>query len=160
MIEAIEKLYGYHIWAMDKIFLELETISEEEFTKDLVDGISLRDKICHIIAADTIWLDRIEKLETKFLDSSFFPTISKTKEYFLSVKTRLEKLFHHLDETYISSKVNFKNKKGEEVAFKLFEVLFHIFNHGTYHRGQIAILIRKIKGKPPVTDIIEYFKNA
>lgn len=146
---------------MEKVFFEIESITEDEFTRDMGDGTgSVRDKICHIIAADTIWLDRIEGLETKFMDSSFFPSKEKTKEYFLSCKTRFEKILENLSVTNVFNKVSFKNKKGELIQFELNEVLLHVVNHGTYHRGQIGSLIRRIKGKPPTTDLIEFFKNV
>ncbi len=161
MIATIKKLHAYHHWAMEKIFYELENFSEEEFTRDLGEGTSsVRDKICHIIAADTIWLDRIEGLETKFMDSSFFPSIQTTKKYFLEAKTRFEKILTGLNEANSYRKISFKNKKGDLIEFQINEILLHVVNHGTYHRGQLASLIRRIKGKPPTTDLIEFFKNV
>nr|WP_199158447.1 DinB family protein [Pedobacter sp. ASV2] len=50
--------------------------------------------------------------------------------------------------------INYSNSKGDQYQNKVEEILFHLLNHSTYHRAQIATLFKKAGLKPPVTDYI------
>lgn len=54
--------------------------------------------------------------------------------------------------------VNYLNAQKENQRRVLKEILFHIINHSTYHRGQIAMLLRDVNISPSPTDFI-HFKN-
>jgi uncharacterized damage-inducible protein DinB len=50
----------------------------------------------------------------------------------------------------------YKNSKGTEFNSKYIDVLFHLINHGTQHRGQINVLLRESGIEPVVNDYIFY----
>ncbi len=161
MIKTIEKLFNYHEWAMNAIFSSLQNFTEEEFTRDLGDGCgSVRDKVGHIIAADKIWLDRIQKrAELIFLPPSYFSSISITKNLKEETKTNWKSYIASLQVADYYRDISYQNMKGESFETPLREILLHVLNHATYHRGQVASLIRRIKGSPPVTDFIQFARN-
>jgi uncharacterized damage-inducible protein DinB len=35
----------------------------------------------------------------------------------------------------------------------------HVANHGSYHRGQIATLLRQLGAKPAATDLIRFYRE-
>ncbi|MBI3466927.1 MAG: hypothetical protein HY000_28265 [Planctomycetes bacterium] len=40
------------------------------------------------------------------------------------------------------------------------DILIHVVNHSSYHRGQLAILLGQEEKTPPVTDYIAYLRDA
>lgn len=50
--------------------------------------------------------------------------------------------------------VKYSNTKGQEFSNSLYDILLHLFNHGTYHRGQIATDMRRNGLEPLNTDYI------
>ena len=52
--------------------------------------------------------------------------------------------------------VSFKNTKGESYQNSVQDIIFHIVNHSTYHRGQIATEFRKQGIDPIVSDFVYY----
>ncbi|XLS28961.1 DinB family protein [Flavobacteriaceae bacterium M23B6Z8] len=54
--------------------------------------------------------------------------------------------------------VNYMNAKQESQTRSLREILFHVINHSTYHRGQIAMILRDSTIAPSPSDFI-HFKN-
>ena len=56
----------------------------------------------------------------------------------------------------LAGTVAYQNSKGEVFEQGLNEVLDHVANHGTHHRGQIVLLLRQAGFAPPVTDLIAY----
>lgn len=50
--------------------------------------------------------------------------------------------------------IHYRNGKGEKFENTVYDILLHVINHGTYHRGQIASLIKSHGITPPVSDYI------
>lgn len=61
-----------------------------------------------------------------------------------------------LDERNIAEKINYKNSRGNVFENTIQEVIFHFINHSTYHRGQIAMLMKQAGLEPINTDYIFY----
>jgi uncharacterized damage-inducible protein DinB len=161
MLDTIKLLWNYHFWSLEQIKRSIEDFSEEEFSKDLGDGCgSVKDKLVHILAADKIWLARIKKRNETFLQSSEIKDKSEYLELLKKVQDEFKDLLSQLQEKDLIELSYYKNLRGMEYSTPLKEILLHVANHGTYHRGQVASLIRRVKGKPPVTDLIEYFRAS
>ena len=52
--------------------------------------------------------------------------------------------------------INYKNSRGNEFENSIQEIFFHFINHSTYHRGQIAMLMKEVGLEPLNTDYIFY----
>ena len=52
--------------------------------------------------------------------------------------------------------VSYVNFQGETWAYPLDAVLWHLVNHGTYHRGQLAHVLRQLGQAPPTTDYLVF----
>ncbi|MEM1003550.1 MAG: DinB family protein, partial [Bacteroidota bacterium] len=53
-------------------------------------------------------------------------------------------------------RIDYVNSKGNAYGNELKDILFHIINHATHHRGQILVDMRNHKMEPPVLDYIFY----
>ncbi|MCF8317339.1 MAG: hypothetical protein K9I02_01220 [Haliscomenobacter sp.] len=54
--------------------------------------------------------------------------------------------------------INYSNSKGQLFSNSIQDMLFHIINHSTYHRGQVATEFKRQGLEPLVTDYI-FFKR-
>ncbi|WP_025762311.1 DinB family protein [Dyadobacter tibetensis] len=61
-----------------------------------------------------------------------------------------------LAELDLNAEITYSNSKGQVFTRVISDILFHIINHSTYHRGQIATEFRKCGVDPLVTDYIYY----
>ena len=59
----------------------------------------------------------------------------------------------------LSATITYRNRAGVEARNSLWEILMHIVMHGTYHRGQIALLARDGGGVPASTDFSTYLRE-
>jgi uncharacterized damage-inducible protein DinB len=48
---------------------------------------------------------------------------------------------------------------GTTQAQPLWQMLQHLANHSTYHRGQVATLLRQLGAKPIATDLIGFYRE-
>ncbi|MCD9855951.1 damage-inducible protein DinB [Epilithonimonas sp. JDS] len=56
----------------------------------------------------------------------------------------------------ITEIINYQNSKGKIFENSIQEIFFHFINHSTYHRGQIATLMKENGLEPLNTDYIFY----
>ena len=104
----------------------------------------------HVLDAQHIWASRI--LQTK-------PVFSVAQVHELNDFEGLhEQNFELFKEVFekisMLENINYKNSSGGSYTNQVKDILFHVVNHSTYHRGQIAMLFRNSAIDPPVTDYI------
>lgn len=64
-----------------------------------------------------------------------------------------------LEQSDLEDRLTYKDTKGNTFQNTFKDVLFHIVNHGTYHRGQIATEFRRSDIDPVISDYIYYKRN-
>lgn len=109
----------------------------------------------HIIAAETIWADRIAGIPQS---SEVWPDFD-VEVLEKSVQT-LTKRFRDFCRSDTSRMVHYTNSDGHQFSTSVSDILVHVALHGAYHRGQIAQLIREADFEPAPTDYIEFTRGV
>lgn len=108
--------------------------------------------INHTINAQEIWNARIEeKLSTT--DVWAIRPMNTLKEI---NKINYQNSLYIIDNFDFERKIKYTNSKGQSFENTIRDMLFHIINHSTYHRGQIATYCKLDNITPLVTDYIFY----
>ena len=108
--------------------------------------------LSHTLNAQKIWNDRIQGKTD---------TVQVWKDYNIeeleSVENKnFQETLEILENEDLERIVQYKNSKGESYQNSVKDIIFHIINHSTYHRGQIATEFRKQKIDPIVSDFVYY----
>jgi uncharacterized damage-inducible protein DinB len=111
----------------------------------------------HIINAEIILLARIKK--SKLFDPFEVRSIDENLRLAGEIYTEWKNFIETLPETDFDRIIEYINIKGEQVKAKIRDIFMHMVNHSTYHRGQIASVIRSLNAEPPVTDYITYIRS-
>ena len=56
--------------------------------------------------------------------------------------------------------LEYRNRKGEVWRYPLWQQLFQVVNHSTYHRGQVATMLRQLGATPAATDLLVYYDQG
>ncbi|GIX42727.1 MAG: hypothetical protein KatS3mg129_2460 [Leptospiraceae bacterium] len=106
----------------------------------------------HIINAHQIWNNRIDPQDIPFnvWEIHTWDECNHINE------NNYRHTISILENNNLENFINYKNSKGEKYTNSIMEILFHIINHSTYHRGQIAMEFKKCNLNPVVTDYIFY----
>ena len=59
-------------------------------------------------------------------------------------------------EVDLARKVTYTNRKGEEWTYPVGQILRHVANHATHHRGQLTTMLRQLGHVPPTTDFLVF----
>lgn len=106
----------------------------------------------HILSAHHIWNNRINAVQPLYKVWQMHP-IQNCKEI---DKANYESSLRILDGFNLNDTIHYKNTKGQDFDNSIRDTLFHVINHSTYHRGQIAAEFRRTNLEPIVTDYIFY----
>lgn len=162
MRESLDLLISYNHWALEQFFNAIDQIDENTFLKDLGDGVgSVRDKLVHMYGAEKTWLERLRlEVPAPFTKPDEFTSKQQLKDAWTKLHEALEAYYRALADADFGKNVTYKNLAGKEFTTPIGLILLHVFNHGTYHRGQAASLLRRLTGKPPVTDFIAFVRDT
>lgn len=62
-----------------------------------------------------------------------------------------------LTEAELDEGIAYRNTKGQPFAYPLRQILRHVVNHSTYHRGQVTTMLRQLRTEPVSTDLLVYY---
>jgi uncharacterized damage-inducible protein DinB len=159
MIDAqvLARHFRYTQWATKRLFEFAAGIPEEQVTRDLANSHGgILKTFQHIYYADRVWLTRMEGKPQAFADPEPGPSLADLNAAWWPLLDRFEAWAAAQDPNRV---VEYKNLKGDAFAKPVWEILLHVVNHGTYHRGQIAAMLRQLGHVPPSTDFI-YFVDG
>lgn len=114
------------------------------------------DLFSHIIIAQTSWLNRIRKQQKPFESPWIKLTPEQCLEYSQKFYGEMKIYLGNINAEEFSKQIEYKNVNGDSFKNILSDVIAHVFNHASYHRGQIAQLVKKSNGKPAETDFIAF----
>ncbi len=106
----------------------------------------------HILNAHRVWNNRIDPLQPAYGIWEVHPV-----QHFKSLdQINHEHTLFLLEKCTLSDNVSYTTSKGTPFNNSTRDILFHVINHSTYHRGQIAMEFRRSGIEPLVTDYIFY----
>ena len=153
-------LFDYTQWANDQMLGVAGRLSPEQFTQDLGSSFpSVRDTLAHMLAAEWVWLERWYGRSPSALPGAAVPASADDlrRRWQEIVRDRDDFLAAQTDDT-LAQPLAYANTKGEPFSQILWYQMQHVVNHSTYHRGQVATMIRQLGGKPPTTDLVAYLR--
>ena len=158
MLETIRLLFGYTRWADGRMFDAVSKLSPEQWTKDLGSSLkSTRDTAVHIASAQWIWLSRWKGETPKGMwTATDYPTPASLREKSEGLAKDLAAFVAEQTEESVAKALSYKNLKGEAMSYPLGQLMLHMSNHSTYHRGQVTTLLRQLGAQPISTDFVLY----
>jgi uncharacterized damage-inducible protein DinB len=157
----IQRHLAYSYWANNKIANLLKNVSPELIDKETPSSFNtIKKTIYHIWDAEVIWFTRIQGGQiTTWPSESFTGNFNEALEAFANNSKALSDFIQSKDRAFLDSLIHYKNLKGLEFAQPVEDILFHVVNHGSYHRGQIITMLHAL-GHSQVenTDLISFMR--
>ena len=148
MDTTLKRLTAYHIWAMNRLFSYLEELP-------FIPPECLK-LMQHIVNAESIWISRIAgvKPDVGVWDERPLAEGLEVHEKSIAMLQRITETSPDL-----ARDISYLTTAGDAFINNMQDILIHVLNHGTYHRAQIAKLLRANDIEPINTDYILYVRG-
>jgi uncharacterized damage-inducible protein DinB len=143
------KLYQYNAWASKRVLdnLNRQNISDKKI-------LSLMG---HIVAAQYLWLHRIKGLPAPDVKDVKLWGEYELKSLMSSAQTIGQQWLDFVETTEdFDRQLTYRNYTGDPYTNNVEMIMIHLVNHSSYHRAQIAMLLRQKGFEPVNTDFITY----
>ncbi len=159
-LTEIKRLYDYNSWANERVLESLRRISHDAFVSDRgASHGSVRGIIAHVAGAQWIWLERWKGVSpVALLPESEFETVEIATERLARIDHDLQDFTGQLTQADIDGSRGYRTTEGKPYSNILGDMMLHVANHSTYHRGQITTLLRQLGAVPQSTDFILFLR--
>ena len=145
MKELLKQYATYNIWATKRILDIILAMPEEKQMAELPSSFtSLFKTVLHMLDAECIWWQRMKMNERINIPSeNFNGTMKEVADGLLQQSKLWEEWVSNASDLSLDHVFQYYNTKKEHFKMPVYQMLHHVFNHGTYHRGQLVNMLRQ-----------------
>jgi uncharacterized damage-inducible protein DinB len=150
----------YSGWASRKLVEAAAALSPEERTRDLgVSHESLHRTLAHIYFGDSVWYTRTVDQSRPVPNPKELPSMEALRSDWSALQVNWEKWADSLDDSGLQRIAQYNLLDGSPFETPVWQIVMHVVNHATLHRGQVMAMLRQLGTKPPATDLIYYYRE-
>jgi uncharacterized damage-inducible protein DinB len=157
MKELLCQLAAYNIWASQKLLDIINALPEEKQKAEVSSSFkSLYATVLHMWDAESIWWQRLKMHERIIRPSeNFNGSMKDVSNGLLSQSQQWKDWVNNASDMALDHVFQYYNTKRELFKDPTWQMLLQVFNHGSYHRGQLVNMLRQLGvEKIPPTDFI------
>ena len=153
--EEVARLFAFNRWANARMLSSVADLSEDDYTRSVGGSFStLGGTLAHLYGADWVWLERFGGRSPRELPAGQSPTLKALRAKWEEVEEGWAGLASRLENGRLRETLAYQSFKGEDFSRPVGEVFVHLVNHSTYHRGQVATLMRQLGQTPASTEYL------
>ncbi len=160
-LQDLQTLLDYHYWARDRLLDALDPLTPEQFTRDMGSSFkSIRDTAAHTYSAEWAWYSRWQGTSPDaMLPFDQFPDVASLRTAWAAQERKTRAFLDGLGEDGINKVIEYRTLNGTAGASAFWQMLQHMVNHGSYHRGQITTMLRQMGAQPAKSmDLIGFYR--
>jgi uncharacterized damage-inducible protein DinB len=161
MPQEIQDLYAYNRWANRRILGAAGALPAGERARDLGSSFpSVQATLAHVLGAEWIWLERWNgRSPGGLLAGGDLDDWAELGRRWDDVEAAQARFVGSLTPPDLRRTVDYRTTDGTPYAAPLAQLLRHVVNHSTYHRGQVVTMLRQLGAAAPATDLVVYHRE-
>jgi uncharacterized damage-inducible protein DinB len=161
MKQLLQQFAAYNIWANKKIIETANLLSEEQINTEIVSSFpSVYKTFLHLMEVEYVWWERLKLTEHDTPSGWFTGDFTELLKKLLELSRQWQEWIESANEVNITHVFAYQNSKKEHFKQPVYEMLLHLFNHQTLHRGQLITMFRQLGlDKIPPTDFIVFSRK-
>jgi uncharacterized damage-inducible protein DinB len=161
-LDDLQQLLDYHYWARDRLLDADSLLSHDDLTKDLGSSFkSVRETLVHLYAAEWIWCSRWQGTSPAAMpDGGAFADVPTLRRAWGDLEVSMRGVIDGSGRDGVDRAVEYRDLKGTTWHNTSSEMLQHVVNHASYHRGQVTTMLRQLQASPPGSmDLIAFLRS-
>ena len=159
-IDDLKTMTDYHYWARDRLLEAIEPLTPEQYNRDLGSSFkSVRETLTHLYAAEWAWYSRWQgQSPGSLLPTDAFPDLAALTSAWRDLEKNV-RAFVDGQPGATDRIIEYTLLSGHAGASPVWQMVQHVVNHASYHRGQITTMLRQMGAQPPKSmDMIAYYR--
>ena len=155
-------LLDYHVWARERALAAVAALPAEQFTRAMGNSFgSMRDTLAHLYGADEVWLERwLGGSPSSLPPPDRFADLASLRAAWAELDPKMRAFVDGLDASGLARSLTYRAFNGQQATLAYWQMLQHLVNHGSYHRGQVTTLLRQLGAKPGKSmDMIAFYRE-
>jgi uncharacterized damage-inducible protein DinB len=155
----LRELYDYDAWANRRVLEAVSRLSPEQLTREMGGSFpGVLATLAHVLGAEWLWLARWRGTSPTALPADgVVGDLAALEARWMEVERDLAGFLAGLREDDLDRVVAYHTLKGDPFEAPLHQMLRHVVNHSTYHRGQVVHMLRQLGAEGVSTDLIRFY---
>lgn len=162
MKNLLTQYAAYNLWANELMLDYIKSLPGDLHYKEVFSSFShLSATVQHMWDAESIWWQRMKLMEpVRPPGTDFNGSFTDLATALLQQSRQWHSWVLGAQEHFFDHEFIYYNTRKEKFKQPIYQVLLHVFNHGTYHRGQLVTLLRQLQiDNIPQTDFIVWSRK-
>lgn len=158
--QDLRTMIDYHYWARDRVLDAVARLDGDQYTRDLGNSFkSIRETLTHIYAAEWAWYQRWQgQSPTALLTADRFADLASLRRAWSDHETKMRAYVDGLGPD-VDRVIEYTLLNGVAGASPIWQMVQHVVNHASYHRGQVTTMLRQLGAEPAKPlDMIAYYR--
>ena len=160
MIDAayVQRLARYNRWQNENLYGVADGLSDQERRRDRGAFFgSIHGTLSHLLWGDCMWMSRFSDVAKPPVgiagSDTLYPDWGGLKRERTGMDARILNWADDIDPSWLAGDYTwFSNAAQREISKPVWQVVVHVFNHQTHHRGQVHAMLTQAGGKLSDTD--------
>jgi uncharacterized damage-inducible protein DinB len=160
--DYIRMLIEYNYWARDRMLASAEQLSPEQLSRNLGSSFgSVLGTLLHMQSAEWVWYHRWHgESPTTRADQTHLRTVDAVRDAWAPLERDVRAFVEGLGSAGLARVIDYRTLDGQPGSSAYWQMIVHVVNHGSYHRGQVATMLRQLGVTPAQsTDMILFFRE-
>jgi uncharacterized damage-inducible protein DinB len=145
-------LADYNAWANGRVYRMAARLSDVDYRRDAGAYFrSLHGTLNHLLVADRVWLRRLtgNGPQPAALNEILFDDLSELSAARAAEDSRLIGYVASLSDAQLEEDSDYRTLSGAPQRQRRRDILAHVFNHQTHHRGQAHAILTTLGVREP-----------
>jgi len=163
MTNHATEMYHYHVWANQTILGRIGELPSSVLHQEVNSSYAtIAHALSHINSVDTMWYKVLSGTEMREalqecmpLNAKVLPSIDEYAQAFSETSERLQQWLQ--SQSDLEQTILLDNPFAGIRETRRSEMVLHLVNHGTYHRGNISTMLRQLGHASTMNDYALYW---
>ena len=155
---GLERLLDYTVWANHRVLRACATLEGDDFRRELGGSFgTIRGTLAHVMGSEWVWLERWKGVSPERLpDEAAFENVVALRDRWTVIEGHRRAWLDTLPEGEAAEIVRYRSLQGVAYEAPLWQLVQHVANHSTYHRGQVIVMLKQVGARVVSTDLVVY----
>ncbi len=159
-LEELRTLIDYHYWARDRVLDAASALTPDQLTRDMGNSFrSVRDTLAHLYGAEWAWCSRWNGVSPTAFPDHPLPDVAALRARWTELEANVRAVVDRMGGEGLDRTIEYKMLNGDTRSSVFWQMVQHVVNHASYHRGQVTTMLRQMGVAPPQgMDLITFYR--